>query len=124
LGHYWLDFMTQKPTESKHGTLCLIDGVTKSTWTVQFGNSKKTFDGHISEETFRRLWDGISDIAELDGFRVRSSDVRLDFTKNYVIGIAYTLSGQQGRATFLIPHNSNSEAAIMWAHEIESLSGQ
>jgi len=83
------DFMSQKATGSKHGTLSLIDGVTKSTWTVQLGNSKKSFDVHISEETFRKLWDGISDIAEIDGFRVRGADVRLDFTKiiAYVLGI-------------------------------------
>ena len=83
------DFMSQKATASKHGTLSLIDGVTKSTWTVQLGNSKKSFDVHISEETFRKLWDGISDIAEIDGFRVRGADVRLDFTKiiAYVLGI-------------------------------------
>lgn len=121
---FLLDFMSQKATASKHGTLSLIDGVTKSTWTVQLGSSKKTFDVHISEETFRKIWDGISNIAEIDGFRVRNADIRLDFTKNYVIGVAYAFSGQHGRATYLIPHNGVSEAAVRWVHEIESLSEQ
>jgi hypothetical protein len=121
---FLLDFMTQEATTSRHGALSLIDGITKSTWTVQTGSSKKTFDVSISELAFRKVWDGTSDMAEINAFRVKDPDVRLDFTRNYVVGVVYSVYGQQGRATFLIPHDSKSAAAVKWARAIESLSGQ
>lgn len=118
-----LDFMTQEATTSKHGTLSLIDGVPKSTWTVQRDAEKETFDVPISEEKFRKLWDAISHIQEIDSFRVKSPDARLNITENYVVGVVFSFSGRRGQTTYLVPHAA-SGAVAKWVREIEAIAGK
>lgn len=121
---FFLEFMTEQAGSSKHGTLSFIDSSAKSTWTLVDGRSKKTFDVPLSEAKFRKLWDVISATPELERFRVKDPEVRLDFAKNYVIGIVYSFSGRQGQATYVIPHDSTSQQAVRWANEIEAVSEQ
>ncbi len=119
---FLIDFFTQRGDRSIHGTLSLIDGVTKATWTVQTKREKTTYETALTEEDFRGLWDRMSDLPSLKNFAVADPDTKLSFTGHYVVGIIYSFSGGQGQRTFLIPHESKVKDAASWVQQIESRS--
>ena len=104
-----------------HGTISLTDGSTKSTWTVDDVTTERKFPVVVDEDMFRWIWDFIANTSELDQFQIHSSDVQLDFRKNFVIGIVFNFGGQSGQRTYLVPHTCQSTTVMDWILKITAL---
>jgi hypothetical protein len=117
-----LDFFTQRGDESLHGTLSLIDGTPKSTWTSQAPRGKKTYDTAVTETQFRSTWDRIFRLAKLNDFAVKHPDTKMSFTDHYVIAVVYSFPGGQGQRNYLIPYDCKSEEVANWVAAIEACS--
>jgi len=109
---------------SRHGTLSLTDNVPRSTWSVQDGDQKRTFDSKIAEAEFRDIWEAQNDLVDLKSYISTDPAQKLDFTENYVIGITFVLSGRRGTRLYLIPHHCKSSEILAWARRIESFGRQ
>jgi hypothetical protein len=117
---FLLDFFTERANQSIHGTLSLINGIPRSTWTVvKVPVVKNTYDTALAEDQFRGIWDRISDIETLREFSVTKPETKISFRDHYAIGIAFSFSGSQGKHIYLIPHDCRVKEIVDWIHDIE-----
>jgi hypothetical protein len=109
-----IDFAHESGGNLHHGTISMIDGTVRATWTVDENGLRKSRDIAVTEDSFRRAWDGLNEIPEFRNGAVTDPDAPMDFVTHHIIAIMFRLSGQEGMRTFAIPSASTSAEFSKW----------
>lgn len=113
-----IDYAHESDGVFHHGTVSLIDGKVGATWTVDDKGQKRSQDIAMSEETFRTIWDSLNDIPDFQAGAVKEPSQQLDPSTHHVVGIVFSIGGQQGMRTHMIPSASASSAFKEWLSRI------
>ena len=68
----------------------------------------------MSEETFRGVWHSLNEIGDFKTGTVKDPQQPLDPKTHHVVGIAYSLGGQTGTRTHMVPARGASPAFQEW----------
>lgn len=113
-----IDYAHESSGVFHHGTLTLIDGKVGATWTLDDKGQKKSQSLTMTEETFRSLWDSAKEIADFKTGAVTSPEQQLDPVSHHIVGLIFSLDGQKGVRTHMIPTSGVSPAFREWLTKI------
>ena len=101
-----------------HGTLSMVGDKVKITWTVDDGSNKKSRNVSMTTETFSGIWDAFNDISDFNAGFVKDPNQQLDPKTYHVVGIVFSVEGQTGKRTYMIPAEGASPAFKKWLIKI------
>lgn len=101
-----------------HGTISLAGGQVVGGWSVDDGKAKKSHAIAMTVQTFRDIWNAMSEIPDFKAGLVGNPDQQLDPSANHVIGLAYNLGKEEKEETYMIPAATASPAFREWLSKI------
>ena len=113
-----IDYAHQSGGVFYHGTFSLIDGKAGATWTVDDGKGKKSRDMAITEQTFKSIWDAVSNIPDFKTGAAKDPNQQLDPATTHVVGTVSSVGGQQKMQAYMIPTATVSPAFRDWLSKI------
>jgi len=113
-----IDYAHETDGVFHHGSFSLIGGKVGATWTVDDKGQKERKDLAMTEETFRSVWNAVKDIQDFKTGVVTAPDQQLDPLTHHVVGIVFSLSGQKGMRTHMIPASTTSPEFREWLTKI------
>ena len=118
---HFIRCFTSIDNESTQGTLSLIDGVARSTWTcAPEDGEKRTVDGLLDATRFRAIWARARSTPALKRLVPKHQLDDLDFRHNVVLSFEFVVDGQHVFTTFLIPHQGAAAAVDELLQDIRS----
>jgi hypothetical protein len=115
---FTVDYAHESDGVFHHGTFSLIGGKVGATWTLDRAGKKESGDITMTEDTFRSIWDGVSDIPDFKTGAVKDPNQQLDPSTYHVVGIVFNCGEQQGMKTFMIPSATASPEFRQWLMKI------
>jgi len=115
---FMIDYAHESGGVFHHGTFSLIDGKIGATWSVDEGGKKNSQDLAMTEDTFRSVWDSLNDIPDFKAGVVLDPNQQLDTSTHHVIGIVFSIGGQKGMRTHMIPADTASPSFKVWLSKI------
>ena len=103
-----------------NATLSIINNQPKATFSFDQHGQKFTNDINLNENDFESLWSQFNEPVFVR-CAVKSPDTKLDFHRNFIIGIIYNIEGRAGQRTYLIPQNESDPTWLNWLRKFESL---
>ena len=115
---FMIDYAHESDCVSHHGTFSLIGGKVGATWTLDRGGKKESRDIPLSEDAFRSIWDGVTDIPDFKTGAVKDPSQQLDPSTYHIVGIVFRVGGQKGMRTCMIASASASPEFKQWLTKI------
>ncbi len=97
-----------------HGTVSLIEGVPRSTWTYEDGPEKVTRDQPIDIAAFDVLRTGLTRSELFARALTNDMDAEINPDTHHIIGVIFPHEGSVGRCLLLVPTTENDPEFLRW----------
>lgn len=114
-----INFVHEEDGIFVNGTVSTLDGTPKASWTFAQDGGEFTQNVDVDEEDFDALWGALNEPV-FQRHAIRSADTELDFRNNYVVGVMFSVRGEAGRVTYLIPSVERDPVWRKWLSGIEA----
>jgi hypothetical protein len=113
-------YYTSQGAVDRHGALSCIDGISRATWTVHSNGSKRTAEGSLDFDSFRKIWNDARFLRDLKVYRKTRPEDELDPSSNFIVSVMFEDGGEIVLSTYAIPHTSSSSSVKGWLYRIEA----
>ena len=101
--------------KSLRGQLVNGDGNVTSTWTDDQGNAQ---DVDVTEEAFRELWNGVSDLEVFKNHLVKKPPKDLDGDDKHLIEVVFQGPGNSVKQLYVIPDDNDDVDFAAWLTQL------
>ena len=119
-GKFMISYAHERDGTFYLATVSEIDGAYEASWSVTKSNQKRTKDGVVTRDQFKRLWNTIVNAPVFHRSIPEDGNAGIDPVRFHVVGVAFERDGDQGVVTHLVPVTERDPEMTRWLRTLSA----